>query len=217
MQLNDTIMGSAVLEQLYEPVMRGLLHDPIRIGTYPSYMRNELFNNGNADGIGLDLLAVDIARGRDHGLAPYHVYLTAATGGRVRVSGWDDLAGHFSAESVRALQQVYACSMDVDLLVGLLLEEKRGELAGPVGRYIVEEQFYRFKYGNRFFYSLVDGPRPFADDQLEEINAQSFASVLCAVSEIKEVFERAFEVPSKSNKRIRCRDLKEFNVKRCMG
>lgn len=34
-----------------------------------------VFSNNNAGGIGLDLLAFDLTRGRDHGLAPYHVYL----------------------------------------------------------------------------------------------------------------------------------------------
>lgn len=59
------------------------------------------------------------------------------------------------------LKSVYKHPKDVDLLVGLLLEEKNGTYLGPVSRYIIEEQFYRFKFGNRFFYSHKNNPHPF--------------------------------------------------------
>lgn len=67
----------------------------------------------------------------------------------------------FFFQSINKLQQVYKSPLDVDLLVGLLLEEKLGTYAGPVGTYILEEQFYRFKYGNRFYYSHENNPHPF--------------------------------------------------------
>lgn len=54
-------------------------------------------------------------------------------------------------------------------------------------------------------------------DQLEEINRQSFASVLCAVSEIDEVFVNAFEVESRRNRLVKCSTFKELNVARCSG
>lgn len=111
----------------------------------------------------MDILAVDIARGRDHGLSPYHVYLTKSTNGRHVVTTWKDLDDFMSDSSIAVLQQIYACALDVDLLVGLLLEEKKGVYAGPVAQYIIEEQFYRAKFGNRFFYSLEDNPNPFTD------------------------------------------------------
>lgn len=59
------------------------------------------------------------------------------------------------------MAKVYKSPRDVDLLVGLLLEQKYGTYAGPVGTYLLEEQFYRFKYGNRFFYSHKNNPHPF--------------------------------------------------------
>lgn len=59
------------------------------------------------------------------------------------------------------LQLVYKHPHDVDLMVGLLLEEKVGTNVGAVGQFLLEEQFYRFKFGNRFYYSFKDSPHPF--------------------------------------------------------
>lgn len=122
-----------------------------------------MFNNDNLDGIGMDLLSVDIARGRDHGLQPYHVYLNLAIDGGHPIADWNDYAPVFTAESIENLRSVYASPLDVDLLVGLLLEAKNGEYSGPVTTYIMEEQFYRFKYGDRFFYSLANNANRFTE------------------------------------------------------
>lgn len=59
-------------------------------------IRHDIFNAGSPNGIGLDLLAVDIARGRDQGLSPYVVYLNLASSGVLNVQDWCDLKGIIS-------------------------------------------------------------------------------------------------------------------------
>lgn len=49
---------------------------------------NRIFKN--AGNIGLDLLSIDIQRGRDHGIAPYHVYVQLCHG--ITLRSFDDLA-----------------------------------------------------------------------------------------------------------------------------
>lgn len=174
----------------------------------PIQIRDTVFNNDNRNGIGLDLLAVDIMRGRDHGLDPYYVYLERswqqASGRRRSVRDWHDVAGIWSAESMRVLRELFDSVHDVDLLVGLLLEQKRSSFVGPVGAYLMEEQFYRYKYGNRFFYTFAEGPHPFSAKQLRSIHGIGFADVLCWCSDIEAVPQRVFETLGPTNPLVEC-------------
>lgn len=65
------------------------------------------------------------------------------------------------------MQSVYNSVLDIDLFVGLLLETKNGVYAGPVTTYIMEEQFYRYKYGDRFFYAFANSANPFTEGNFE--------------------------------------------------
>lgn len=61
---------------------------------------------------------------------------------------------------------MYDSVFDVDLFVGLLLEEKSGVYVGKITQCIIEEQFFRYKYGDRFFYSHTNGPYPLTEGML---------------------------------------------------
>ena len=50
---------------------------------------------------------------------------------------------------------------EIDLVTGLYLEEPNGHLAGPVTRFILEEQYYRLKFGDSYFYQFTNGRNPF--------------------------------------------------------
>lgn len=54
---------------------------------------------------GQDLLAVNIQRGRDHGLAPYNDYREFC--GLQRAHSWDDLISTIPNNVIQALRSVY--------------------------------------------------------------------------------------------------------------
>ena len=64
-------------------------------------------------------------------------------------------------QNVDRMRKVYESVLDIDLTVGLLLEQKDGTYIGPVGQCLLLEQFHRYKYGDRFFYDFKENPHQF--------------------------------------------------------
>lgn len=158
---SDVINQSKILDRFYDDVLRGLLRQKINLAGYSSEILNKMFKGKNE--LGLDLLSMDIMRGRDHGVAAYYKFrkmCNMKSNPEIRV--WDDLASYIPAADILKLRQNYKSVYDVDLLVAAALEgivsnknsiESDLGFFGPTLRCIVAEQFYRFKAGDSFFYS----------------------------------------------------------------
>lgn len=96
----------------------------------------------------LDLLALNIQRGRDHNLPSY----VAARELHGLTRGLEDIA-----EKTRShLLEIYGDPEKIDAYIGGLAEEKtRGSLLGPLFHKIVQNQFERLRDGDRFYYENV--------------------------------------------------------------
>ena len=80
---------------------------------------NHLFEAKKNTG-GLDLIALNIQRGRDHGLPGYNAYREICSIGKAR--NFDDLKDYMTPEDVEKLKKVYKDVEDIDLFVGGFLE-----------------------------------------------------------------------------------------------
>lgn len=97
----------------------------------------------------LDLAALNIQRGRDHGLADYNT--TRAAFGLPRVTDFSQITS--SADVQAKLRSVYGSVDKIDLWVGVLAEDHvRGGSVGPTARAIIVDQFSRLRAGDRFWY-----------------------------------------------------------------
>jgi peroxidase len=138
----------------YENTLRGLIHQNISTGGYSSEILNKLFKND--EGVGLDLLSIDILRGRDHGIPPYHRYRKYCDVKPFQFKVFNDLAPWIQRSSIVQLRQTYKTVYDIDLLVGGALEEIEegaGGVLGPTFKCLALEQFYRWKAGDFYFYN----------------------------------------------------------------
>lgn len=113
--------------------------------------------NGKAAGV--DELLMDITRSRDAGNAPYRNFFKRCSLPKIRK--WKDLRPYFDDINYMLLRKFYKNVADIDLMVGVLLEKRCETQAGPIATCIISEQFYRFRYGDRFFYSNENRPYPF--------------------------------------------------------
>jgi peroxidase len=139
-----------VAEGGIDPLLRGLAKqkaenvDPYIVDD----VRNFLF--GPPGSGGFDLAALNIQRGRDHGLASYNDTREAL--GLARVSRFADISSDPQIQS--RLASAYASVDAVDLWVGGLAEDHvAGALVGPVVRAILVDQFEALRDGDRFWYA----------------------------------------------------------------
>ena len=115
-------------------------------------VREFLFPAGTG---GLDLAAVNIARGRETGVGGYTEVL-AATGGP-RITSFAELRQSklFSNAVVDLFETAYETVDQIDLWLGGISElpdARQGGLLGPTLSYFVAEQFSRTRDGDKFFY-----------------------------------------------------------------
>lgn len=153
------LKSMALLESGYDKILLGMLKDPMRMGRFACSreIRNKFKKKAQ---VGVDVCAVDILRGRDFGVAPYVDFLPLCAG--VTIKKWRNLEPFFEPEHLKLMKRIYTNVKDIDLLVGVMLERKRFGVFGTIGAYIVGEQFYRLKFGDRFFYAFRrSNPHPF--------------------------------------------------------
>lgn len=163
--LSDTIDNTALTAPYYLPVLRGMLYDPIasKCIAYTEEVRS--FFAKNKCGHGIDLMSLDLMRGRDVGVVPYTKCFKKCVGRVIRC--WEDLKPFIKEEYMPLLQQMYHSVHDIDLVVGVLAERRTYGYHGTIGACILGEQFYKMKFGDRFFYTFDDGPYPFEEGKVQ--------------------------------------------------
>ncbi|KAF9408143.1 hypothetical protein HW555_012077 [Spodoptera exigua] len=208
-KLSDHYFNPSLLEcspDSFDDVVRGIIaqnageSDPYCSGE----ITNLLFKSRNR--WGMDLIAMDIQRGRDHGIASYNDLREIC--GLPRARCFQDLANEISQDRINALQYLYECVDDIDLFVGGAMErDVYGSILGQTFQCIVAEQFYRTRISDRYFYDNGEMPHSFTSDQLKELKKASMARLICDNTDsVYYVQKKAFEVESTYNPKYRCDD-----------
>jgi hypothetical protein len=160
-----------------EPLLRGLtqfIQEPTD-EKISSQLRNMLF--GRPGKGGLDLGAINIQRGRDHGLPDYNAIRQAF--GQAPIRDFAELT-HDETRAEK-LRRTYGSVDSVDAWVGLLCEDRvDGAAVGPTLRAILVDQFTRLRDGDRFWYEN----NPALSGHLEELRSLSLADVIRRNTEI---------------------------------
>ncbi|XP_042211663.1 peroxidase-like [Homarus americanus] len=185
--------------------LRGLATQPVQqVDNFVSEaLTNRLFETPQMP-VGMDLVALNIQRGRDHAIAPYNELRT--TCGLPRARTFEDLLDVIPPEVVQVFSQLYASVDDIDpFIAGISERHAPGSVLGPTFRCIIGDQFTRLKRGDRFFYDFADMPTSFTEAQLNAIRMISWARVLCESGDmIGYVQPLAFRQPRGLNQRVPC-------------
>ncbi|MFK8111217.1 MAG: peroxidase family protein [Rubripirellula sp.] len=131
-------------------------------------LRNFLF--GSPGSGGFDLVALNIQRGRDHGLNDYNS--TRVAYGLDSMESFDEITSNL--ELRWKLESLYGNVDNIDLWVGLMAEDHaHGASVGELTHAIVTDQFTRLRDGDRLFYENV-----FEGQELDAINSTSLADLI---------------------------------------
>ncbi|KAM3960851.1 peroxidasin homolog cardinal [Aphomia sociella] len=202
--------------------VRSAINTPVH-GVDPhvtSELSNHLFENPTSNTTqvktlspcGLDLVSLNIQRGRDHGLPSYPKWREHC--GLSRPKSFSDLEGIFDDLSLSRISNIYSSVEDIDLYTGALAEEPHGRLLAPTLTCLISDQFLRLKIGDRFWYETSDETVGFTNDQLTEIRKTTLGGVICANEALLEQAQpKVMEEISATNPLVDCMEIPQPSFK----
>ena len=198
-----------------DPILRGLLTENARRSDefLNPVLTNALFRT--AENIGRDLGALNINRGRDHGLAPYPVWREFCI--KFYKDKFNiDVTPEFRSELTKLhLIRTYGSLDTVDLFPGGMAEApftfgRTSSIVGPTFTCIFIITYRSLSRGDRFFYR---GDTAFTPAQRGEVQKASLSKVICDNSDSIQGLQRnAFNIQSIRNPRIPCSSLPALNL-----
>ncbi|KAJ8305370.1 hypothetical protein KUTeg_015915, partial [Tegillarca granosa] len=196
-----------------DPLVRGMFATSAKKRMPSEMMNSELTEKlfALANVVGQDLAALNIQRGRDHGLPFYNEYrricnLSVAT-------TFEDFRNEIQDRRIREkLQALYRHPDNVDLFVGGMSETPlEGAKVGPTFICILVDQFRKLREGDRFWY---ENPGIFSPEQLTAIKQVSLAGVICESSDsINKVQRNVFLRADDHDDYVSCSKIPKFSLK----
>ncbi|XP_077865815.1 peroxidasin homolog [Saccoglossus kowalevskii] len=190
-----------------DPVIRGFFATAAKDLNPGEIMTDELterlFTLTNS--ISMDLMSLNIQRGRDHGLPSYTEWRKDC--GLPKGRTFNQLKREISNDEVREkLEDLYGHPNNIDLYIGALAEDPlEDSLLGPTFTCILAKQFKNTRNGDRFWY---ERPGYLTPNQLASIKRTSLARVICDNTDIKHVQRDVFSMPSISGGFLKCDDIR---------
>ncbi|GLH03915.1 Peroxidasin, partial [Gryllus bimaculatus] len=197
-----------------DPLLRGLFSVPAKLKMPNQNLNTELTEHlfEVAHAVALDLAAINIQRGRDHGIPSYNSWRRYCN--LTEALTFEDLRGEISNAGVReGLKKLYGHPGNIDIWVGGILEDlAEGAKVGPTFRCLLVEQFRRLREGDRFWY---ENPATFKPEQLTQIKQVSLARVLCDNGDdITDVTQNVFVLPKHQNPAfLSCNQLPQVDLR----
>ncbi len=146
-------------------------------------LRNFLFGPPGAGGF--DLAALNIQRGRDHGLADYNTL--RADLGLPRVRSFAEITSN--PDLAARLRSLYSTVDNIDPWIGALAEDHiPGASVGPTHAAAITDQFLRLRDGDRFWYEN----NQFPPEALDRLRRTSLSDILARTTGVKRLQRNVF-------------------------
>ena len=190
-----------------DPITRGLVTDnALKYDAFlNSVLTTQLFAGKNR--AGMDLAALNIQRGRDHGLPPYLTWVSFCDRLFPNLGVAPEFEGQLNL--VRFLE-LYGSLDTVDLWIAGLAEKRLpGAFFGATFACIFGDTFLNVRDGDRFWHEKAG---VFTPNQLVEIKKGTLSRIICDNSDnINDIQRDAF---LSNQRRIKCRNIPSVNLDR---
>uniref|UniRef100_A0A672KEK5 Eosinophil peroxidase-like n=1 Tax=Sinocyclocheilus grahami TaxID=75366 RepID=A0A672KEK5_SINGR len=167
-----------------DPVLRGLLLSPAKLQTADQMMVEELTERlfQAQGGLPLDLAALNLQRGRDHGLQGYSAWRELC--GLFAPADESDLAGILgNVVLARKLLHLYGTIKNIDVWVGAISEPALpGGRVGPLLACLIAKQFKALRDGDRFWWQ---NEGVFSSAQRDALRTTSLSRIICDNTHIR--------------------------------
>ncbi|RWS24761.1 dual oxidase 2-like protein [Leptotrombidium deliense] len=178
-----------LLDGGFEELILGLASQPAEEEDIKIVEDLRLYLFGSLEFTRRDLIAINIARGRDHGL-PNYLLARKALGLTYDFKSFDELAKvlwpkyYEDKKLLSKVEELYKDIHDIDIWVGGMLETN-GYQPGEMFLMITLDQFRRIRDGDRFWFENKQNGL-FTDEEIEIIQQLSIYDIITSVTDIKE-------------------------------
>ncbi|KAL3886199.1 hypothetical protein ACJMK2_026208 [Sinanodonta woodiana] len=150
-------------------------------------------------GFGADLAAINIQRGRDHGIPSY-----------LSMKAFCNVSDNVHSPSVwSSLKGIYNVSEDIELFpAGVSEQPVTGGKVGPTFACIIAKQFEALKKGDRYYYEYF-GNQAFTPKQLDEIRKTTLSKVICRNTGLHTIPSKAFRIDNSPY--LRCSSVSDID------
>lgn len=198
-----------------DQVLAGIVNTPAQI--YDPFITEEISGHlfqepGQA--FGMDLPAINLARGREQGVPGYNIFREWC--GLGKVNSFEELQPHLSNRTAFYYSKLYKHVDDIDLWSGGISERRMaGSQIGPTFACIIARQFANIKRGDRFWFENSGHPSAFTLDQIRQIKRATQARLLCKNSDNLNMIQRnVLKLPHPIyNPRVPCSDIPDLDLK----
>ncbi|KAG9469338.1 hypothetical protein GDO78_020779 [Eleutherodactylus coqui] len=194
-----------------DPLLRGMIANKAKLNRQDQMvvddLRERLFQMMNH--IGLDLAALNIQRGREHGLPGYNAWRRFC--GLSAPRNLDELATVLGNRRLaRSLIRLYGTPENIDIWVGGVSEPLvSGGRTGELLSCLIGDQLRRARDGDRLYY---ENPSTYSIAQRRSIEKVTLAHIICANTKIKQVPKNVFEVNEYPIDFIKCSDMPTLDL-----
>ncbi|NXD12300.1 PERE peroxidase, partial [Nothocercus nigrocapillus] len=194
-----------------DPLLRGMMSDHAKLMKQTQLLIEELRNHlfEQTEIMGLDLAALNLQRGRDHGLPGYNA--------------WRHFCGLSQPQNVSELSEVlrnsklaeklidlYGKPENIDFWIGAITEPfvPRGRV-GHLLTCIIATQFRNLRDGDRFWW---ESPGVFTPQQVNALENISLSKLICDNTRIKKVPKDMFKVSSYPKDFVNCHEINRLDL-----